>query len=63
MITKVKDIEKESARKDDQKIMLYNKKCQNFENKLLFLKKHYVSLNNDLNGWGVKFYVLYFCLY
>ena len=36
MITKVKDIEEESARKDDKKIMLYNKKCQNFENKLLF---------------------------
>ena len=55
-----KDIEKESAGNDDKKIMLYNKKWQNIENMLLFLKKYHVSLNNDPNGWGWSFV---FCIF
>ena len=39
IITKVKDIEKESAGNDYKKIMLYNRKWQNIENVLLFSKK------------------------
>ena len=62
IITKVKDIEKESAGKDNKKIIMYNKKGQNIEN-VTFLKKKHVSLNNDPNGWGVEFCGLYFSLY
>ena len=49
IITKVKDIGKESAANDDKKIMLYKK-----------MAKYYESMSH---GWGYSFCVLYFCLY
>ena len=67
IITKVKDIERESAendnkkimlytKNDNKKIMLYTKKWHNIENMLLFLEKHF-NLNNDPNklGWNFVF--------
>ena len=57
IITKVKDIERESAANDNKKIMLYTKKWHNIENMLLFLEKHCFNLNNDPNklGWNFVF--------
>ena len=57
IITKVKDIERESAANDNKKIMLYTKKWHNIENMLLFLENHCFNLNNDPNklGWNFVF--------
>ena len=49
VITKVKDVERESARNDDKKIMLYKKRWQNIENAVFSFKKNQVSFNNDPN--------------